>query len=358
MYCTDRLTPCDVDYTWPDWVDYSLCAHGNTRMRRRHFVGLVAGGLLAWPLVAHTQPSEVPVIGFLSIGSRHAFAPFLAAFHQGMNAAGYVEGRNVSVEYRWAEGDFDRLRGQASELAARRVALIAASGGTAAAKVAANAAPGTPILFVSGFDPVQFGLVASLSRPGGNATGLSLYTTELVAKRLEFIRELTPKAAKIAMLVNPTGVVSEIEKKELMDAAQSVGLQTHVFAASSESEFATAFAAAKEQGAEGLLVSADPFFTSKRAQIVQLAASHALPAVYPWREYPMAGGLMSYGPSITDAYQKIGGYAGRILAGAKPGDLPVQVPTKFELVINVKAAQGLGVSVSPWLRARADEVIE
>ncbi|HKA70241.1 MAG TPA: ABC transporter substrate-binding protein [Xanthobacteraceae bacterium] len=327
-------------------------------MRRRQFVGLVAGGLFAWPLVAHAQPSEVPVVGFLSIGSQHAFAPFLAAFHRGMNAAGYVEGGNVSVEYRWAEGDFDRLRQQALELAGRRVALIVASGGTAAAKVAASAAPGTPILFVSGFDPVQFGLVASLSRPGGNATGLSLHTTELVAKRLEFICELTPKATKIAMLVNPTGVVSEIEKKELMDAAQPVGLQTHVFAVSSESDFAAAFASAKEHGAEGLLVSADPFFTSKRAQIVQLAASHALPAVYPWREYPMAGGLMSYGPSITDAYQKIGGYAGRVLAGAKPADLPVQVPTKFELIINMKTAQALGISVSPWLRARADEVIE
>jgi putative ABC transport system substrate-binding protein len=327
-------------------------------MRRREFVSLVGGGLFAWPLVAHAQSTDVPVIGFLSLGSQHAFAPFLAAFHRGMNAAGYVEGRNVSIEYRWAEGNFDRLREQALELAKRRVALIAASGGTAAAKVAANAAPGIPMLFVSGFDPVQLGLVASLSRPGGNATGLSLHTTELVAKRLEFIRELTPKATKVAMLVNPTGVVSEIETKELKDAAQSVGLQTHVLAASAESDFEAVFASAMENGAGALLVSADPFFTSKRTHIVQLAASHALPAVYPWREYPMAGGLMSYGPSITDAYRQIGGYAGRILAGAKPADLPVQVPTTFELVINMKAAQALGIPVSPWLRARADEVIE
>jgi putative ABC transport system substrate-binding protein len=275
-----------------------------------------------------------------------------------LNAAGYVEGQNVLIEYRWADGDFGRVREAAAELVRRRVTLIAATGGTAVAKIVKTATETIPILFVSGFDPVQFGLVASLSRPGGNATGLSLHTTELVSKRMELVRELTPKAKKIALLVNPQGVVAKIETKELEEGTARAGLGSLVLHASADNDFESAFASAMEQGAEALLVSADPFFTSNRDRITMLAASHKLPAVYPWREYAAAGGLMSYGPSITNAFEQIGRYAGRILKGAKPADLPVQVPTKFELAINVTTAQALGLSVSPWMLARADEVIQ
>src|SRR5262245_30930261 len=363
--CKEGVATCDINYTLSIGVRYSLgrarvCSRSAEwrSMRRRDFIVFVGGGLVAGDLAARAQSPALPVIGFLNIGSASSFAPFMTAFHQGLNATGYTEDQNVAIEYRWAEGDFGRVREFAAELVRRQVNLLAATGGTGVARVAKAATDTIPILFVSGFDPVQFGLVASLGRPGGNATGLSLNTTELVSKRLELLHELTPKAAKIALLVNPTGEVSKIETKELEDGVARSGLGSVVLHASAADHFESVFATAAREGAGGLLVSADPFFTSRRDLITRLAAEHKIPACYPWREYAAAGGLMSYGPSITDAYQQIGRYAGRILKGAKPADLPVQVPTRFELAINVSTAHALGLSVSPWMLARADEVIQ
>jgi putative ABC transport system substrate-binding protein len=326
-------------------------------MKRREFIALL-GAAAAWPFSVHAQQPAMPVIGFLNIASSRAFAGFVAAFQGGLNAGGYVEGRNVAIEYRWAEGDFGRLREQAADLVRRHVAVIVATGGTTTALVAKNATETIPVLFISGANPVDEGLVTSFSRPEGNATGVSVYTSELVGKRLQLLRELLPMGEMVALLGNPTGVVYKRETQDLEQAADAAGLQLLVLEVTAESGFDAAFASILQQRASGLFVSADAFFTSKRDQIIEFAARHRLPAAYPWREYALAGGLMSYGASIPDAYRLIGDYAARILKGVKPADLPVEQPTKFELVINLKTARALGLDVPPTLLATADEVIE
>jgi putative tryptophan/tyrosine transport system substrate-binding protein len=327
-------------------------------MRRREFITVVGGAAAAWPLSARAQQPAMPVVGFLNIASPRAFAGFVAAFHRGLNAGGYVEGRNVAIEYRWAEGDFDRLREQAADLVRRHVAVLVATGGTTTALLAKNATATIPVLFISGANPVDEGLATSFSRPEGNATGVSVYTSELVGKRLQLLRELLPRGAMVALLGNPTGVVHKRETKDLEQAADAAGLQLLILEVTAESGFEAAFASVLQQRAGGLFVSADAFFTSKRDQIIEFAARHRLPAAYPWREYALAGGLMSYGASIPDAYRLIGDYAARILKGANPGDLPVQQPTTFDLVLNVKTAKALGLQIPATLLAIADEVIE
>ena len=327
-------------------------------MRRRDFIALVGGAAVACPFAARAQQPGMPVIGFLNIASPRAFAGFVAAFHRGLNAGGFVEGRNVAIEYRWAEGDYDRLRAQAADLVGHQVAVIVATGGTTTALLAKNATETIPILFISGANPVDEGLVTSFSRPGGNATGVSVYTSQLVGKRLELLRELLPGGAIIALLGNPTGVVHKLETKDLNQVMNAAGLQLLVLEVTDESGFEAAFASAVQQRAGGLLVSADAFFTSKRDQIIEFAARHRLPAAYPWREYALADGLMSYGASIPDAYRLIGDYTARILNGAKPADLPVQQPTTFNLVLNLKTANSLGLQIPATLLATADEVIE
>jgi putative ABC transport system substrate-binding protein len=325
---------------------------------RRRQVLSVLGGAAAWPLAARAQQPAVPVIGFLNTASARAFAPFVAAFHQGLNAQGYVEGRNVTIEYRWAEGHYDRLHEQAADLVRRRVTLIAATGGTTTALAAKRATARIPILFISGANPIDEGLVSNFRRPDGNATGVNVYTSELLGKRLQLLRDLLPRSATIALLGNPTAAVHRLETEDLAAAMRALGLQLLVVEATATSGFETAFAAAVERRADGLLVSADPFFTSVRAQIIELAARHRLPAAYPWREYAAAGGLVSYGASIPDAYRLIGEYAGRILKGVSLADLPVVQPTKFELVINLKTAKALGLTIPDELLAIADGVIE
>jgi putative tryptophan/tyrosine transport system substrate-binding protein len=327
---------------------------------RREFIGAL-GGTAAWPLAARAQPSTLPVIGFLNSGSpgpSGPFRPLLDAFHQGLNEGGYVEGRNVVIEYRWAGGQFARLPELAADLVARRVSLIAATGGAVSARAAKGATSTIPILFIGGADPVADGIVTSLNQPGGNATGVALRTLELMTKRLELLRELVPHAAAVALLVNPTDVTNELEAKDVEVVMRAIGGHMVLLKASAENDFEPMFASAARQQADAVLVSPNPFFTAQRAQIVTLAARHSMPAAYPWREYVDAGGLMSYGPSIAGAYRQIGLYAGRILKGDKPSDLPVQMPFKFELIINLKVAQALRLTVPRIMLARADEVVE
>ena len=327
-------------------------------MRRRCFIALLVGAAAAWPLGARAQTSAMPVIGFLNSASPAPAAPLVAAFHQALQRNGYTKGRNVAIEYRWAEGRYDRLRGLADDLVNRKVALIAATGGLVTAQAAKAATSTIPVLFIAGFDPVQEGLASSINRPGGNATGVGVYTTELGRKRLELLRELLPGVAKVAMLVNPHSISTAIERRDLEEAARLAGLVLFVVEARAESELEKAFVEAAAQRAGALIVSADALFTSRRSQITALAAQHALPASYPWPQYADAGGLMSYGPSLTWAYEQIGEYSSRILQGAKPEDLPVQLPTKFELVFNLKAAKSLDLAVPPFLLARAHRVVE
>jgi putative tryptophan/tyrosine transport system substrate-binding protein len=328
---------------------------------RREFIAAL-GGTAAWPLAARAQqPSTLPVIGFLNSASRGPsgpFRPFLDAFHQGLNEGGYVEGRNVVIEYRWAGGQFARLPKLAADLVARRVSLIAATGGAVSARAAKGATSTIPILFIGGQDPVADGIVTSLNQPGGNATGVALRTLELMTKRLELLRELVPHAAAVALLVNPTDVTNELEAKDVEAMMRAIGGNMVLLKASAENDFEPTFASAARQQADALLVSPNPFFTARRAQIVTLAARHGMPAAYPWREYVDAGGLMSYGPSIVGAYRQIGLYAGRILKGEKPSGLPVQMPIKFELIINLKVARALRLTIPRIMLIRADEVIE
>ena len=327
-------------------------------MTRRGFIALLVGAAAAWPLGARAQTSAMPVIGFLNSASPAPAAPLVAAFHQALQRNGYTKGRNVAIEYRWAEGRYDRLRGLADDLVNRMVAVIAATGGLVTAQAAKAATSTIPVLFIAGFDPVQEGLASSINRPGGNATGVGVYTTELGRKRLELLRELLPGVAKVAMLVNPHSISTAIERRDLEEAARLAGLVLFVVEARAESELEKAFVEAAAQRAGALIVSADALFTSRRSQITALAAQHALPASYPWPQYADAGGLMSYGPSLTWAYEQIGEYSSRILRGAKPEDLPVQLPTKFELVFNLKAAKSLDLAVPPFLLARAHRVVE
>jgi putative tryptophan/tyrosine transport system substrate-binding protein len=330
-------------------------------MKRREFITLLGGAAAAWPLGASAQQPAVPVIGFLnsaSPGPSGSFRPLLDAFHQGLNEEGYVEGRNVVIEYRWAGGQFARLPELAADLVARRVSLIAATGGATAARAAKGATPTIPILFIGGPDPVADGLVTSLNQPGGNATGVAMRTLELMPKRVELLRELVPRAAAIALLVNPTDVANEREARDVEAIMRTIGGRMVLLKASAENDFEPAFVSALRQKADALLVSPSPFFTARRAQIVALAARDGMPAAYPWREYVDAGGLMSYGSSTAGAYRQIGLYAGRILKGEKPSDLPVHMPTKFELIINLRTAKALGLNVPRITLARADEVIE
>jgi putative ABC transport system substrate-binding protein len=278
----------------------------------------------------------------------------VAAFHQGLSETGYVEGQNVAIEYRWAEGHYDRLPALATDLVGRKVDVIVASGGPAPARAAKNATSSIPIIFATGGDPVDFGLVASLARPGGNLTGVSLLARELMPKRLELLSELVPQAGVIALLVNPSPVNTE----DLQEAARAKGVQLHILKADTESEIDSAFATFVQLHAGALLVGADLFFFNRREQLLALAARHALPAMYEWREFAEAGGLISYGSSRTAAYRQVGIYVGKILQGAKPADLPVQQPTMFELVVNLKTAKALGLTIPPSVLARADEVIE
>jgi putative tryptophan/tyrosine transport system substrate-binding protein len=327
-------------------------------VRRREAIILVSGAAIGWPGALRAQLKAMPVIGYLQSGARGASASFVAALRQGLSEAGYVEGETLTIEYRWAEGSYDRLPELAADLVGRKVRLIATGGGPPSAQAAKNATSTIPIVFVSGGDPVGEGLVASLSRPGGNLTGVSMLVAELHPKRLEVVSELVPQAKVIALLVNPNFSSAERVMRDMQEAARAKGVQLVILKAGSEGEIDAAFAALAQQQAGALVVGGDPFFNSRRDQVVALASRQAVPAIYQGREFPLAGGLMSYGPSITSAYRQAGIYAGKILKGAKPADLPVEQPTKFELVINLKTAKGLGLTVPPSLLARADEVIE
>jgi putative ABC transport system substrate-binding protein len=328
-------------------------------MNRREFLQLLGGAAAIWPFAARAQQKRVPVIGFLSISAPDRAAPSTAAFHQGLHDAGFVEGRNVAIEYRWADAHYDRLAALAAELVGRKVDVIAVSGGGDVASGAAKAATSTiPIVFIGGGDPVATGLVASLARPGGNLTGISFIAVELAPKRLELVSELVPQAKAVALLVNPTGPNAEALVKDMGEAARAKGLQLRVVKAGAEGEFEAAFASLSHRDVGALVVAADPFFGSRREQLAALAARHAIPAIYAFRAYAEDGGLMSYGPSMTDTFRQAGAYVGRILAGAKPADLPVQQPTTFELVVNLKTAKALGLTIPQSLLMRADEIIE
>jgi putative ABC transport system substrate-binding protein len=324
---------------------------------RRTFLGTVTGGLLAAPLAAETQQAAITRIGYLSTRSLREAKDVTDAFIQGLNEIGYVEGRNLAIEFRWAELHYDRLPALASDLVRRQVAVIAAVGGAHSGIAAKAATSTTPIVFVSAGDPIAFGLVASLGRPGGNVTGVSMVTVALAPKRMELLHEVVPAPAMIAMLVNPTSPYVESETKDVMGSARVLGRQVQVHAATAP-EIDAAFATLVQRGAGAVLVSGDPFFDSQRDKLVALSARHRLPAIYQWREFATIGGLMSYGSSINDAYRQAGVYSARILKGAKPAELPVLQPTKFELVINLKSAKALGVTIPPSLLQRADQVIE
>jgi len=326
-------------------------------LRRREFITLLGAAATASPLAARAQQAAMPVIGYLNSRSRETDTPFLAAFHRGLNETGYVEGQNVAIEYRWAEGQYERLRVMATDLVDRRVTMMAATS-TPAALAAKAATSAIPIVFTTAADPVEVGLVDSLSRPSGNATGVNIYLSHLGAKRLELLRELVPNAAVIGMLVNPNFPDAESQSKDVKEAARTLGQQVHIVNANSEGDFNQAFATFIEMKADTLLISLDAFFLSRREQLVALAARHKIPAIYFSRDFVLVGGLMSYGSDIANSYRQAGIYAGRILKGAKPGDLPVVQPTKFDLVINLKTATALGLEVPWFLQQRADEVIK
>jgi putative ABC transport system substrate-binding protein len=327
-------------------------------MRRRDFLSIFGSAAVAWPLAARAQQPSMPVIGFLHPTSLDAYADRLRPFREGLKDAGFIEGENVAIEYRWAENQMDRLPALAAELARRQVAVIAAPGPPAA--LAAKAATTTiPIVFLMNEDPVRLGLVASLARPGGNLTGINIFSAELAAKRLDLLRELVPGAARVGVLVNPVNATTtESTLRDVEPAARAIGLQIQVLNASTSREIDAAFATFVRERPDAVFVGADSFFVSRRVQLTNLAVRHAVPAIYSARDFAEVGGLMSYGASLTDASRQMGVYTGRILKGAKPADLPVVQSTKFELVINAQTARMLGLEIPPMLLARADEVIE
>ena len=326
-------------------------------MKRRELIFLLSGAAAAWPLTTRAQQKAMPVIGYLNGTSPGPSGPYVAAIRQGLTETGYVEGQNLAIEYRWAEGHYDRLPALAADLVGRKVDLIVAVA-TPSALAAKGATSTIPIVFAVGGDPIGDGLVASLARPGGNLTGVSFLVVELHPKRLELLSELVPQAKVIALLVNPNLGSAERMIGDMQRAARAKGVQLHILKAGSESEIDAAFASLVQQHAGALVVDSDPFFSSRREQLVGLAARHAVPAIYGVREYVDSGGLISYGPSLPAAFRQAGVYAGKILNGAKPADLPVQQPTTFELVINLKTANALGLTVPPILLAQANEVIE
>jgi putative tryptophan/tyrosine transport system substrate-binding protein len=326
-------------------------------VKRRAFITLLGGAATALPLGARAQQPVMPVIGFLNSAAADGYAPYIAAFRQGLKEAGYVEGQNTTIEYRWAEGHYEQLPALAADLIGRKVTVIAATS-TPAAQAAKAATATVPIVFTTGGDPIKLGLVASLNRPGGNVTGISSLITELGSKRLGLLRELAPGITEIAILVNPNFQDAESQLRDAEAATRALGLQLIVLRASSEREIDAAFATMAQQGSSALLVSVDPFFAERRDHIVALASRHAVPAMYPVREFAVAGGLMSYGTDFTDSYRQAGIYTGRIIRGEKPADLPVQRSTKFEFVINFKTAKALGLSVPNSMQLLADEVIE
>jgi putative tryptophan/tyrosine transport system substrate-binding protein len=326
-------------------------------MKRREFISLL-GTAAAWPLAAWAQQPAMPVVGVLGGHTRAQWQPFVAAFHQGLKEVGYAEGENVSTEYRWAEGHYDRLPALATELVGHKVAVIAAIGGVNSALAAKAATSQIPVVFLTGRDPVELGFVKSLNRPGGNLTGVSMLNDELVGKRLELLRELVPNAATIAFLVNPNNRNHQAHVRALEAVAHAGGQQLIVLRAASDRDFETAFSTLVQRGVEGLVVAPDPFLDSQREGLVRLAMGHAVPAIFQWREFVQAGGLISYGMSLTDAHRQMGIYTGKILRGARPADLPVVQPAKFELFVNLKTAKALGLTVPTSILLRADEVIE
>jgi putative ABC transport system substrate-binding protein len=327
-------------------------------MRRREFIALAGGAAVAWPLAVRAQQPAMPVVGFLHPGSPESFSFLVAAFGEGLKEASYVEGQNVTIEYRWAKGHYDQLQTLAADLVRRQVAVIAATGGSISAQAAKAATATIPIVFNVGDNPIKSGLIASFNRPGGNITGVVTLSPELEPKRLGLLRELVPQAAVIAALLNLTNPDADFQRRELQAAASTIGQQLRMFNASTESDIETAFAALLQQRADALLIGNDTFFVSRREQIVALAARHAVPTIYAFRSFAESGGLMSYGTSLVDIYRQVGLYVGRVLKGEKPADLPVVQPTKFELVINIKTAKALGVKISDNLLSLADELIE
>jgi putative ABC transport system substrate-binding protein len=325
-------------------------------MRRREFISGLAGAA-AWPLVARAQQAAIPVVGFLGGASAQGYAVQVAAFLQGLSDAGYVVGRNVAIEYRWAEDRYDRLPALAADLHRLKVSVIVAAGG-AAARAAKAASQTIPIVFSVGFDPVKAGLVASLNRPGDNLTGVSNLNLELGPTRLEFLHELVPAATDIGVLVNPTNQVVSAGLGDLQAAARALGVQLHVLYASSERDFDTVFASLVKLRAGGLVIASDAFLISRGEQLAALAIRYAVPTIFQYRDFAAVGGVMSYGGSLADSYRTVGDYTGRIVKGEKPADLPVQQSTKVELVINLKTAKALGLTIPELIKVRADEVIE
>jgi putative ABC transport system substrate-binding protein len=327
-------------------------------MKRREFITLLGGAAAAWPLAARAQQAPTQTIGFLSSRSPGESAGVVAAFRQGLRETGFVEGRNLSIAFRWAEGHYDRLPALAAELVGLPVALLFAAGGPPSAFAAKSATSRTPIVFSAVSDPVEIGLVANLNRPDGNITGMAVFNATLAGKRIELLKELKPSVSVIGYLLNPSDQMSDIELKGAHAAARALGIELQVLNASSENELDTAFAAVAKLDSGALVVSGEPFFDSQRERIVTLSSRHGAAGVYAWREYVLAGGLASYGTDLPDSYRQAATYAGRILKGEKPGDLPVMQPTKFHLAVSLKTAKALGLTVPPMLLARADEVIE
>jgi putative tryptophan/tyrosine transport system substrate-binding protein len=329
-------------------------------MRRREFITLLGGAAAAWPRPARTQQPAIPVIGYLSSRLREEDAPYLTAVRQGLSETGYLEGKNLSIEYRWAEGHYDRLPGLAFDLVRRQVNVIASSGGVPGARAAKAATTTIPIVFVTGTDPVAFGLVASLNRPGGNLTGITTLSDEVAPKRLELLHELLPSVTSFGLLVNPANPNAGPQVKEMQAAARTRGLALHVLHASAEGDLDGVFAAVTQLRLDGIVIGPDTLFTtpSQTQRLAALSVRHRVPAIFFTREFAAAGGLMSYGSVRSEGYRQVGIYAGRILKGEKPADLPVQQVTKIELIINLKTAKALGLTVPLSLRGRADEVIE